>query len=226
MKALCQYFFFVATHIEDAEARMAGAVLHAQSQYDFQYTMDGGPNVEKWKLKAYAMLVAQGQQILTLVHHGGLDIINQRNLEMWVSKSVSVKGKFRFKFNGKVDALATMGGHYEVLIDWKTSAFLYTVAEAETNMQLVAYQILADKPNARVAFCVVTKPLNVETDPPEVQWLERLPTAKDRTEFRRFAIQTHHQMETTPPDGFEKARDPDKCRWCNLCGDGYCEGVA
>jgi len=171
------------------------------------------------------MLVAQGQQILSLVRHEGFSIIAQRDLEMWVSKSVSVRGKFRFKVNGKVDALATMGGHYEVLIDWKTSAFLYTATEAETNMQLVAYQILADKPNARVAFCVVTKPLNVETDPPEVQWLERLPTAENRAEFRRFAIQTHYQMETTPPDGFEKIKDPDRCKWCNLQEDGYCEGV-
>jgi len=205
---------------------MQGAILHAQLQYDFQYEMDGGPNIEKWKPRAHAMLEAQGQQILTLVHHGGLDIIAQQDLEMWVSKSVSIGGKFRFKFNGKVDALATMGGHYEVLIDWKTSAFLYTEAEAKTNMQLVAYQILADKPNARVAFCVATKPLNVETDPPEVQWLERLPTAEDRAEFKRWIIQTHFKMETTPPDGFGKIKDPDRCKWCNLCEDGYCEGVS
>lgn len=225
MKALCTDFFFVSAHIEDVKARMAGSVLHAQSQYDFQYGMDGGPNIKKWEPKAHAMLAAQGQQLLDLITLQGLHIITQRDLEMWVSKKVSIAGKFRFKFNGKVDAIATMGGHYEILIDWKTSGYLYTEAEAEANKQLVTYQILTNKPNARVAFCVVTKPLNVNTDPPEVQWLERLPTAEDRAEFKRWIIQTHFKMETAPPDGFEKIKDPDRCKWCNLCDDGYCEGV-
>lgn len=224
MKALCADFFFVATHIADTEARMAGSVLHAQSQYDFQYQMDGGPNAAKWKPKAHAMLEAQGQQLLGLIDHQGFNVIKQQDLEMWVSKDVSVAANFRFKFNGKVDALATMGGHYEVLIDWKTSSMPFTEKDASASMQLVAYQILADKPDARVAFCVVTKPFEAE-DVPEVQWLERLPTADDRAEFKRWVIQTHYKMENTPPDGFEKIRDPDRCQWCNLREDGYCEGV-
>ena len=226
MKALCSDFFFVAAHIVDTEARMAGSILHAQSQYDFQYGMDGGPNVKKWEPKAHAMLAAQGRQILDLVTFRGFNVIRLQDLEMWVSKDVSIGGSHKFRFNGKLDAIATMGGEFEVLIDWKTSFAPYDEAEAAANMQLVAYQILADRPNAHVAFCVATKPDNAITDTPVVQWLERLPTAEDRAAFQRYAIQTHLRMENTPPDGFEKIKDPDRCKWCNLADDGYCEGVS
>jgi len=216
--------FVHSAHIPDLDERLGICVTNAKSAYDHEYIMSGGPNQEKWKPKAYAMLDAQTAYIRDLIDSRGLRLESVRNVEMWVSQQVRVQGTLRFKMTGKVDALLH-DDQGEILVDWKTTTQPFTEAQANETLQLVGYQVLSNKTDARVAYCVVDKPDNPEVEPPTVQWFERTPTVEDRSEFRRLAISTHRLMETTNKTGLVKVKDPAKCRWCHLADAGYCEGV-